>query len=94
MEMAVEVGVMNLFKKHDSGFYFYNRNVILERRTSRTLFVVRTGLLERSMLAEIENLYKLQKFRNLSVVLNDTDVGGNRYGHRYHYEYGYGYKQE
>lgn len=64
---------------------------ILGKLADRTLFVVRAGLLERSMLAEMEHLYKEQKFRNLSVVLNGTDAGTHRYGYRYGYHYGYGY---
>jgi len=64
---------------------------ILEKLADRTLFVVRAGLLERSMLTEIESMYKQQKLRNLSVVLNGTGVAGNRYGYRYGYHYGYSY---
>ena len=66
---------------------------IVEKYADRTIFVVRSGLMERSMLGDIEQLYKEQKFKNISLVLNGTKAQGGRYGHyyRYGYHYGYGY---
>jgi len=65
---------------------------ILERLTDRTLFVIRSGLLERSMLPQLDKAYKERKFKNMSVVLNGTSVEKHRYGYRYgYYYYGYGY---
>lgn len=64
---------------------------IIEKYADRTIFVVRAGLLERSMLPELENLYTEQKFKNMAVLLNGTEGGGSyRYGYRYGYHYGYG----
>ena len=66
---------------------------IIESRVDRMLFVVRAGLLERSMLSELENIYKEKKFKNMALVLNGTEVniGNYKYGYRYSYHYGYGY---
>lgn len=64
---------------------------ILEKLTDRTLFVVRAGLLERSMLSQLDKAYREQKFKRLSVILNGTTVEKHRYGYRYGYYYGYGY---
>ena len=68
---------------------------IIESMADRTIFVVRAGLLERSMLNDLENLYKNKKFKNMALVLNGTEVssGYGKYGHgyRYAYHYGYGY---
>ncbi len=64
---------------------------ILGKQVDRTLFVVRSGLLECSMLEQLNKAYKEQKFRNLAVVLNGTVVEKHRYGYRYGYYYGYGY---
>lgn len=64
---------------------------ILAKLADRTLFVVRSGLLERNMLAQLDKTYKEQKFRNLAVVLNGTTVEKHRYGYHYGYYYGYGY---
>ena len=62
---------------------------IIEKVTDRTLFVVRAGLLERSMLSELENMYTGKRFKNLSMILNGTESTGGRYGYRYGYHYGY-----
>lgn len=64
---------------------------ILGQLTDRTLFVVRSGVLERSMLPQLDKAYKEQRFKNMSVILNGTAVGKHRYGYRYGYYYGYGY---
>lgn len=64
---------------------------ILEKVADRTFFVVRAGLLERSMLAELEELYRQKKFRNMAVVLNGTEPEAGRYGYRYGCKYGYRY---
>lgn len=66
---------------------------IIEKYADRTIFVVRSGLMERSMLGDIEQFYKDKKFKNMSLILNGTKAQGGRYGHyyRYGYHYGYGY---
>lgn len=58
-----------------------------------TIFVVRAGLLERSMLPEIEKLYKSKRYPNMALLLNgteDTGRSGYPYGYKYGYSYGYG----
>ena len=70
---------------------------IIEEYADRTLFVVRTGLLERSMLNELEEIYETKRLKNLSIILNGTFSHGGyykygyRYGYRYSYRYGYRY---
>ena len=64
---------------------------IIEQYADRTIFVIRTGLMERSMLPDMEALYKEKKFKNMSYVLNGTKAQGGRYGSYYRYGYGYGY---
>ena len=54
-----------------------------------TLFIVRAGLLERSMLPQVEKYYTTKKYRNMALLLNGTDSTG-RYGYKYGYKYGYG----
>ena len=64
---------------------------IIEKYADRTIFVVRAGLLERSMLPDLEALYTEHKFKNMAVLLNGTEGNGSyRYGYRYGYHYGYG----
>ena len=62
---------------------------IIEKWADRTIFVVRSGLLDRSMLSELENMYTEKRFKNLSMILNGTESTGGRYGYRYGYHYGY-----
>jgi len=65
---------------------------IIEKYADRTIFVIRAGVLEKSMLPELEDIYKRKRFKNMSLILNaTTDGGGGRYGNRYGYRYGYRY---
>ena len=64
---------------------------IIERSCDRTFFVIRAGLLERSMLPELESIYHEGKFKNMAMVLNGSvpSAGSGHYGYRYGYRYGY-----
>ncbi len=69
---------------------------ILNPYVDRTLFVVRTGLLDRSMLDTLQDLYDEKVCNNLCVLLNGTPIEvstyGARYGNRYYgryYSYAY-----
>lgn len=64
---------------------------ILEKAADRTVFVIRAGLLDRSMLPELETIYQEKRFKNMSLILNGTESTGSRYGNRYGYRYGYHY---
>jgi capsular exopolysaccharide synthesis family protein len=65
---------------------------IIETQVDRTIFVLRSGLFEKSLLSELERLYAENKYKNMSVILNGTGGTTNRYGYqRYGYSYGYGY---
>ena len=61
---------------------------ILEQQADRTIFVVRSGLLEKEMLAELDAMYEEKRLKNMSVILNGTETAGGRYGYRYGYGYG------
>jgi len=73
---------------------------IISHEADVTLFVIRAGLLERSMLPELQKSYDEKKYNNMAMLLNGTDAdhhyGYRRYGYgygRYGYgkRYGYGY---
>lgn len=64
---------------------------IIEKLADRTIFVVRAGLFEKSMLPELQTIYNEKKYKNMSIVLNGTVGGGSRHGYRYGYRYGYHY---
>lgn len=64
---------------------------IIDQVADRTIFVVRAGLLERSMLPELNRLYEEKKYKNMAVILNGTRNDSGRYGYSHSYKYGYGY---
>ena len=65
---------------------------IINKYVDRTIFVVRAGLMERSLIPELENIYKQHKFNNMCMVLNGSTGNDGRYGYSYRYGYRYGYK--
>lgn len=68
---------------------------IVGKFANRTLFIVRSGLLDKSMLPDLESFYDEGKYKNLSVILNGTGSDGSlynyRHGYQYSYKYGYSY---
>ena len=66
---------------------------IINKYVDRTIFVVRAGLMERSLIPELENIYAQHKFKNMCLVLNGATGNDGRYGYHYGgYGYKYGYK--
>lgn len=63
---------------------------IVEESCDRVFCVLRIGVFERSMLENLERVYKSKKMKNLAIVLNDAETS-SRYGSTYRYGYGYGY---
>lgn len=66
---------------------------IINKLVDITIFVVKAGLFERSMLVDLDKAYSKKKYSNLCVLLNGTissSTYGYRYGYRYGYNYGYG----
>ena len=64
---------------------------IIDQYVDRTFFVVRAGILERSMVPELDRLYDAKKYRNMAFILNGTRNEQSRYGYSHSYRYGYGY---
>ncbi|MCM1293811.1 MAG: polysaccharide biosynthesis tyrosine autokinase [Bacteroides sp.] len=70
---------------------------IINQWTDVTLFIIRAGLLERTMLSEIQRFYNDNRYKNMAIILNGTIDPttsrinrANRFGYGYGY-YGYGY---
>lgn len=65
---------------------------IINKHVDVTLYVLRSGLLDRQMLPEIERYYEEKRFNNMVLLLNGTTEDSNGYGYRrYGYGYSYGY---
>lgn len=67
--------------------------VIVNRLADITLYLVRSGKLDKKALPEIEELYETKKLRNMAIVLNGVKERhrNSNYGYGYSYGYGYGY---
>lgn len=57
--------------------------LIASRVADLSLYVVREGLLDRRQLPDIDNLYRQNKLRNMSIVLNGVTERNHRYGYTY-----------
>lgn len=60
---------------------------LLEKYAGLTIFVVRAGLLQRSAVAEIDEMYRNHRFRRMSILLNGTEGANSRaatYGSSYY----------
>ena len=64
---------------------------IIGKFATESIFLIRCGLLERSMLGEVEKLYTEKKLKNLSVILNGIDIKAGKYGYKYGYNNGSNY---
>lgn len=64
---------------------------IISKLADRTIFVARSGVLDKSMVPEIDMLCE-RRFKSVSLVLNGTDIQDPRYNYRAGYRYGYRYK--
>ena len=63
---------------------------IISRHADMTLFVVRSGLLDKRDIQILDRLYSDGKLSRMSLILNGVESYSQRYG-RYGYGYGYGY---
>ena len=52
---------------------------IVAQIADRTIFIIRSGLLERSAIKELNDFYKEKRFKNIGVILNGTDEVNSRY---------------
>ena len=64
---------------------------IVNRVADLTIYVVRSGVLDRRQLPELERLYKSGQFKNLALVLNGVKYRSMGYGYGYGYGYGFGF---
>lgn len=63
---------------------------VINRLANMTIFVVRAGLLEKDELPTIQDYYDQDRYKNMAILLNATDIHSGYGYHRYGYHYGYG----
>lgn len=56
---------------------------IIEKQVDLTIFVIRSGLLDKRMLPELEEIYKNKQFKNMVITLNGSASSRNKYGYYY-----------
>lgn len=61
---------------------------ILDTFVDRTIFVLRAGVLEKSLLRELDKFYSEKKFKHLAFILNGTTRSRAAYGYSGNYAYG------
>lgn len=73
-------------------------SVIVKKYADSTIFVVRSGYVDKRMLPDVEKIYKTGAFPKMNIILNDVEYAkksrygnGYGYGHGYGQGYGYGY---
>lgn len=64
---------------------------VINRLADMTMFVVRAGLLEKDELPNIQEYYDQNRYKNMAILLNATDIHSGYGYHRYGYHYGYGH---
>lgn len=71
---------------------------IIKKYADATIFIIRSGIIDKRMLPDIEKIYREGQFPKMSVILNDVEYAkkssygyGYGYGHGYGQGYGYGY---
>lgn len=71
---------------------------IINKHVDDTLFIIRAGMFDRSLLPVVDKYYTDKRYRNMSIILNGTQtvhLYGYKYGYGYgkygHYGYGYGH---
>lgn len=64
---------------------------VLSGMVDHTLFIVRQNYTPKPLLRTIDDFYKDDKIKNISLVLNDIYKSGPGYGYGYSYGYGYHY---
>lgn len=57
---------------------------IIGRLTDMTIFVVRAGVLDKSDLHQIQELYDANRYPNMAIVLNGVDIKNSYYSNRYY----------
>lgn len=58
---------------------------IIETYADETMFAIRSGLLDRSLLGDLSDFYNEKRFKNLHLILNGTAMAKGKYSYRNRY---------
>ena len=64
---------------------------IVNRIADLSVFVIRSGRMDKRQLQAVQKLYDDHALNNMSILLNGVDFKDSKYGYGYGYGYGYSY---
>lgn len=67
---------------------------IVNRSVDMTVYVMRTGMVDKRYLPELDKMYNENKIKNMSLLLTDVPMDENKRGYGYGYGYGYGISEK
>lgn len=62
---------------------------VCSRLADHSIYVIRSGMFDKRLLPDLQELYNSSKIKNLSIVLNGVDYQKMAYSYRYNYGYHY-----
>ena len=62
---------------------------VCSRLADHSIYVIRSGMFDKRLFPELQELYDSNKIKNLSIILNGVDFQRMAYNYRYHYGYHY-----
>lgn len=62
---------------------------VSSRLADLTIYVIRSGVFDKRLLPDLQELYDSKKIKNLSILLNGVNFEKMMYNYRYHYRYSY-----
>ncbi|MGL5895118.1 MAG: GumC family protein [Bacteroidales bacterium] len=62
---------------------------VCSRLADHSIYVIRSGMFDKRLFPDLQELYDSKKMRHLSIILNGVDYKKMAYSYRYNYGYGY-----
>lgn len=67
---------------------------ICSRLVDQSIYIIRSGLFDKRLLPDIQELYDSEKMKHLTLLLNCVDYNKINYNYKYNYSYSYNYSKE
>jgi len=64
---------------------------VCSRLADHSIYVIRSGMFDKRLFPDLQELYETNKMKHLSIILNGVDYKKMAYSYRYSYGYGYNY---
>lgn len=67
---------------------------VCSRLADYSVYIIRSGMFDKRLFPDLQELYESKKLKHLSIILNAVDYRELSYSYRYHYGYHYKYGQK